>query len=68
MPVGGRVEVEVEDKGEASPGHQLGPDEMQVNFTNYPTNWTPGFGPDCDPNSDPFNRTRDGNVEVHDAA
>ena len=64
---GGRIEVEVEDKGEASPGHQRGPDELQVNFTYYPRDWTPGIGPDCQPNSDPFNRTVDGNVEVHDA-
>lgn len=64
---GGRIEVEVEDKGEANPGHMRGPDELQVNFTNYPQDWTPGVGPDCTPNSDPFNRTIDGNVEVYDA-
>ena len=64
--LGGRVEVEVEDRGKANPGHQGGPDVAQVNFDDYPDEWTTGIGPDCDPNSGPFNTTVDGNIEVTD--
>ena len=65
---GGRVEVEIEDNGEANPGHTPGPDKLQVNFDQYPQGWTTGAGPDCSPNTPPFNRTLDGNVEVYDAS